>query len=184
MGLETFKPTQTAADNAHLLGDTWTPPTREAKVDLNDKNSPVRDNNPPQQTDRTQEKQFTPEQLQQMVKDAGEGKLNETARDSLDQALQKDGIPGLIKAAEDLNKQLEKAGSPYRLSFAGAINQSTGEITIAAALTQPNENHDAILADILKNGTNSQYHERGMTLHKAPTKPAEHSPPPTPGQKV
>lgn len=176
MALETFKPTQAAAaaDNTHLVGDTWSKPAKvEAKA--GDDSLKAADTNAPaaekaQQTDKAPEKQqFTPEQ----VKDASEGKMSDAARQQFLEALQKGGLPGLVKAAEALNKQLEQAGSPYRMSFAGAINQGTGEVTIGMALTTPNENHGAIIADIMKNGSNSQYYGRGFKIQLNPSRPGQ-----------
>lgn len=173
MNLETFQPTQTAAiDVAHMLGDTWSRPVREAKAEpkpnddstrVADKNATVRDQT--QKTDQTRERQLTPE----MVKDASEGKLNDAARRYFTDTLKIGGIPALAKAAQELNEQLKEAGSEFRMSFVAAFNKNTGEILIAMALTKPNENHNAILKDIIKNGANSQYHERGFNIYYKPT---------------
>jgi hypothetical protein len=195
--------TATAESSARLLGDTWAPRAQETKAPTQTESPPApNQEKQPQETAPAQRQEQTPgprpeqrapeqqerspgaqerherppiteQTLKDMIKDAGEGKLNDTAREVLLRGLQGGGIKGLVAGAEAINKLLTESGSDYRVSFLASINKDTKEINIGIALTKPNENTPAIIQDIVKNGANSPYAGRGMHIQMTPSKPGQ-----------
>lgn len=121
--------------------------------------------------DSSEKSKWTEELLADMVKDAGEGRLNDTARELLMRGLQANGMEGMIGIAQEINRRLAESGTDFRLSIVAQMNPTTKELTIGTVLTTPNESVPNILSDMAKNGENSQYKDRGFFIKATQSKP-------------
>lgn len=132
--------------------------------------SDIRRNGPPPPEMDDQPPPPTAEQIRAMHTAAAGGSLdNDTARTSVVQALQNNGVRGLTEFRDQMNTALADANSDYRARVVRADGPN-GVINLYVVLQDQRnpENLADMVRDLNQNGANSQYRGRAIHLQLTP----------------
>jgi len=165
--------------STRLLGDTWGPPPAEQPTTVTDNQGQTQERVPsPEPKDQPEVKPEVPQpteqdldqMIEQMINDGKTGKLNRDAQDSIIAGMQLGGLQGMFDTVTELNRRLKEAGSEYLITPT-PIQHPDGSMDLGFILAKPGEDkaaRQAIMTDMLTNGSNSQYKDRGLIIRLTP----------------